>query len=139
MTCATHVILAGAVGALSRSRSRAFLAGVGTHLIADLIPHRDFSPPVEAALAMAALGAVGRLTGFDSPAFAGALGGIAPDLEHGLAVAGIGRGSRFPSHQGTHGRPVREVCSQAAVALIALAVIAQASPQKRQARSVAGR
>jgi len=127
MICGTHAMLAGAVGALSHSRSRAFLAGVGTHLIADLIPHRDCGFAVEAALVTAALAAVGGLAGFGSPAFAGALGGVAPDLEHALAVAGILAGSRFPSHQRVHGRPLREVVSQVVISAAALGVIAHAA------------
>jgi len=131
MTCAAHAILAAAVGALTRSRSRAFLAGIGTHLVSDLIPHRDFSPPVEMALTAAALMAVGGIAGFDSPAFAGAVGGVAPDAEHGLAVAGITRRPCFPTHRGVHGRRAAEAISQVAVSCAAFGLAMWRSRRSR--------
>ena len=123
MTCAAHAILAGAVGAIARSRSRAFLAGVGTHLLADLVPHRDFGPAVELVMVAAALAAVGRVAGFDSPAFAGSVGGAAPDLENGLDALGMAQCPCFPTHRHLHGRRVREVWSQIAVSCAAFGVI----------------
>ena len=112
MTVAAHAILGAAIGTLARRRWYAFLAGIGTHLVADLVPHRDFDIVTEAALATAALTAIGVTIGFDSPAFAGALGGAAPDLENGLASLGVVRRAHFPSHTGVHGKPRREVTSQ---------------------------
>jgi hypothetical protein len=128
-------MLAGAVGAIARSRGRAFLAGVATHLLADLVPHRDFSLPVEAAMAAAALMAVGRAAGFDSPAFAGAVGGVAPDVENALAALGVIERPCFPSHRGAHGRPVREVASQVALSCAAFEVILWQARRDRRARA----
>jgi hypothetical protein len=116
MICAAHAILAGAVGTLARRRRTAFVAGVGTHLIADLLPHRDFDIATETALAIAAVTAIGGAAGFHSPAFAGALGGVAPDLENGLVRAGLVKRPHFPTHTGIHGRATRGVASQALLA-----------------------
>ena len=119
MTCAAHAILAAAVGARARSRAGAFLAGIGTHLIADLLPHRDFSPAVEMLLAATALATVGRAAGFDSTAFAGALGGLAPDAETALLAAGMIERPSFPTHRGIHGRRTTEAVSQVALSCAA--------------------
>ncbi|UCH34378.1 MAG: hypothetical protein JSV65_17925 [Armatimonadota bacterium] len=119
MICAVHAIIAGAVGASARSRSRAFIAGVGTHLLADLAPHRDFSPPVELLMTAAALGAIGGVSGFNSAAFAGAIGGVAPDIENGLAALGVLAEPCFPTHRGAHGRRTPGVLAQVAISAVA--------------------
>lgn len=112
-------MLAGAVGALSRDRGRAFLAGIGTHLVTDLLPHRDFSVPLEMLLMAAALATVGGIAGFDSPAFAGAVGGVAPDAENGLVAARLIKRPCFPTHQEVHGRRTKEAVSQMALSCAA--------------------
>ena len=119
MTSAAHVMLAAAVGALSRERGRAFLAGIGTHLVTDLLPHRDFSVRRELLLTATALAVVGGVAGFGSPAFAGALGGVAPDAENGLAAAGVVKRLCFPTHREVHGRRTEEAFSQVALSCAA--------------------
>jgi len=124
MICAAHAILGAALGSFARTRSQAFIAGVGTHLLADLVPHRDFSPPAEAAMVAAALAVVAAAAGTDSTVFAGALGGVAPDLENGLSAVGLTDRRVFPTHQEIHGRRTAEVWSQVAISAAALAVVA---------------
>lgn len=127
-------MLAGAVGTFTRSRGRAFLAGIGTHLLADLVPHRDFGLTAEVVMAAAALAAVGVVAGFDSPALAGAIGGVAPDIENGLGAAGMVGRPCFPTHRGPHGRQVREVSSQIAVSCVALGIIMLMAGRDRSRR-----
>lgn len=134
MTCAAHALLAGAIGALARRRSRAFLAGVGSHLLADLVPHRDFAPALELLLVAAALAAVGGAAGFTSPAFAGAVGGVAPDAENGFVAAGATGRLCFPTHRGVHGRARREVWPQVLLSAAAFALILQRSARDHPAR-----
>jgi len=112
-------MLAAAVGALSRERGRAFLAGIGTHLVTDLLPHRDFSVPLEMLFMAAALATVGGVAGFDSTAFAGAIGGVAPDAENGLVAAGLIDRPCFPTHREVHGRRTTEAVSQVALSCAA--------------------
>jgi hypothetical protein len=124
MICAAHAILGAAVGSFARTRTRAFLAGVGTHLLGDLLPHRDFTPPMETALVGAALALVGAAAGVDSTAFAGAIGGAAPDFENGLAALALTDRRVFPTHHEIHGRRTAEVWSQVALSAAALAIVA---------------
>lgn len=135
MTVAAHATLAAAIGTLARRRRHAFLAGIGTHLVADLVPHRDFDILTEAALATAALTAIGFATGVGSAAFAGACGGVAPDLESGLAFLGVVKRAHFPTHTGLHGRPRREVASQILLSCALLGfTIWNAGRRKRRSR-----
>jgi hypothetical protein len=92
----------------------AFAAGAFSHLVCDLIPHKDYDLTVEAPLAAAALLAIGIRGGIRSTQFAGALGAIAPDFENGLAVLGVidRKNTIFPTHNDAvpwfvgHGRKV---------------------------------
>lgn len=124
-------MLAGAVGTFTRSRGRAFLAGIATHLLADLVPHRDFAVTAEVVMAAAALAAVGVVAGFDSPALAGAIGGVAPDIENGLGAVGVVGRPCFPTHRGAHGRQVCEVSSQIAVSCVAFGIILWQARRRR--------
>ncbi|HUT74891.1 MAG TPA: hypothetical protein VM221_08695, partial [Armatimonadota bacterium] len=82
-----------------------------------------FGVTAEVAMAAAALATVGVVAGFDSPALAGAIGGVAPDIENGLGAAGMMGRPCFPTHRGAHGRQVREVSSQIAVSCVALGIL----------------
>ncbi len=124
---------------MAHRRSRAFLAGVGSHLLADLAPHRDFTPALELLLMAGALAAVGGAAGFRSSAFAGALGGVAPDVENGFAAAGVASRPLFPTHRGVHGRSSRGLWTQIVLSGAAFAFILwqgrrnRAAEEKRQA------
>ena len=51
-------------------------AGVVTHLLCDLVPHRDYDITVEAPLALAMLIFLGARYGKRSPQFWGAIGAV---------------------------------------------------------------
>jgi hypothetical protein len=124
MMSGIHAILGAAVGSLSRRRGVAFLAGVGTHVVGDLLPHKDFGAAVEVPLLAAALWWVGARRGWASPAFWGAVGGAAPDIENALEYLGLRDGQRvFPTHRSWHGAKRREVASQGALGLLCWALL----------------
>ena len=112
MICAVHALLGGAIGACARRRSTAFLAGVGSHLLADLLPHCDYPVKVEVPMALGAVAAVGLIAGTRSTAFAGAVGGAAPDLEN------LGNQPKyFPTHRDArHGTRTKKVWPQVLLA-----------------------
>jgi hypothetical protein len=122
MICALHALLGAALGKRQK-KTPAFFTGVLSHLLADLLPHRDLTPNIETLMVLAALGGIGATQGWNSSALWGALGGTLPDVENGLAHwRGKGR-LVFPTHTGRHGAEVEEVYSQIGLALICLALI----------------
>jgi hypothetical protein len=130
MMGAVHAILGAAVGSLSARRGVAFLGGVGTHLVGDLAPHKDYGARTEVPLLAAALWWVGARCGWNSPAFWGALGGAAPDLENALERLGLcdGVGRVFPTHRWWHGRKRDEVISQGALSALCWALLRRVEP-----------
>jgi hypothetical protein len=95
-----HAAVGACVGARLKSPTASFAAGALSHLVCDLIPHKDYELAVEAPLAAAMLLTIGARYGVRSPQFVGALGGIAPDIENGLAVLGAITQNQtiFPTH-----------------------------------------
>ena len=89
MIGAVHAGVGAALGSLFKRRGSAFAAGVVSHLVADALPHKDFKPAIEVPLMAAAMAAIGKWRGVDSPEFWGAIGGITPDVEHAFLVAGV--------------------------------------------------
>ena len=130
MMSGTHAILGAAVGSLCARKAVAFLAGVGTHVVGDLLPHRDHGPAAEVPLVAAALWWVGAKRGWNSPAFWGAVGGAAPDIENALDRLGLrnSSGLGFPTHRSWHGARSNEVISQAQLGMVCLAVLRQREP-----------
>jgi hypothetical protein len=117
-----------ALGALIKDPKLAFAAGVLSHVAADMIPHRDFHPKIEAALLAGTMALIVKRHGINSPQFWGAVGAIAPDFEHLLLVSGIieEKDEIFPTHANFgkwHGRVTNERISQL-VTFIAGMVIA---------------
>lgn len=127
--------LGAAIGSLCRKKRDAFLAGIASHLIADITPHRDWSWEVEPLFAVGALLGIGAWRGLDSTEFWGALGGIAPDAEHTLLISGVIRreDELFPTHFKAgkyHGRQTKKRWSQLLIAAASVAVVALASSRK---------
>lgn len=125
MICAVHAVVGAAVGRLIGSRPGALAAGVATHLIGDLLPHKDFDPKVEAPLLAATLGVLAVRCGVNSPEFLGAVGGIAPDVENAAGIVGIipRESMRFPTHVGDgafHGPKTRSAWPQGVLAALCL-------------------
>lgn len=101
MMGSVHACIGAGVGSFFESRAAAFAAGVASHAVSDACPHRDLDNPIaEAVLAAGVLIGIGCWKGAGSPEFWGAIGGLAPDLEHGLVIAGLMDKERevFPTH-----------------------------------------
>lgn len=128
MTGIVHAAIGAAIGSLARSKPGAFAGGVLSHLVADALPHKDLDPKVEAVLVAAALTGLAKWKGTDSAAFWGAIGGILPDTEHALMLAGLISTEQeiFPTHIQNgkyHGADSGEQLSQLALLIAALLVV----------------
>lgn len=136
MTGASHASIGAALGALIRRPALAFLAGAASHIVTDALPHRDLPLRVEVALLGATIGFIAARHGARSPQFWGAVGAVAPDMEHALVELGIIRAEDevFPSHAWLgkyHGPPSSGPLSQIA-AFVAGLLIAE-WPQRGRA------
>ncbi|MCE5315340.1 MAG: hypothetical protein ABFD49_06570 [Armatimonadota bacterium] len=131
---AVHALIGAAIGSLMKNKAGAFAAGVVSHAVADVLPHRDCSPAVEAPLMAAAVAMIAKWRGIDSPEFWGALGAIAPDAEHALLISGLIDADHeiFPTHihDGKyHGPDSGERLSQVLIAAAACVVVMKRSGQ----------
>jgi len=104
MIVAVHAAVGAALGKLVERKDGAFAVGVASHLLCDLLPHKDFDIKVEAALAAVTFGVIAARCGVNSPEFIGAMGAVAPDAENAASVVGLlpKESMRFPTHQGDH-------------------------------------
>lgn len=111
MDLTSHSTAGAALGLkLGRTPLQAFLIGMASHVVLDMIPHRGLRIDTPDAVAYMAGGAVAlydrwRGSGWDSRVLWGAVGGVMPDVEHLL-----GRGKKvFPTHSGAlpHGHTDR--------------------------------
>ncbi len=130
MIAAVHALTGAALGRLLGNRGRAMLAGAASHVIADLLPHRDLDLPQEAALLAGALAFVVGARGANSPEFVGALAAAAPDLENLLARAGALPEERLllPTHNRLHGPETKGFGLQLALAAASVALLVAAPP-----------
>ncbi|MBV9848820.1 MAG: hypothetical protein JO250_03945 [Armatimonadetes bacterium] len=128
MMVSVHAAVGAGVGARAKRPGAALAAGVISHLLCDLAPHRDYALPIEAPLALAVfLYLVGRY-GPRSPQFWGAVGAVLPDAENALVIAGAFPQEKtiFPTHNEAapwflgHGRKVRSPLPQIILAALAL-------------------
>jgi len=129
MIGAVHACIGAGVGSFFRNKSAAFVSGVVSHLVADALPHKDLAPEIEVPLMAGMMAGIAAWKGLDSPEFWGAMGGISPDVEHGLLVAGIINKEQkvFPSHirDGKwHGEESNERLSQLLLSIAGLVVVA---------------
>lgn len=127
MICAVHAAIGAALGKFIGDRPGAFVAGVLSHWVADLLPHKDFTPQVEAPLLAATLGVLALRCGIASPEFVGACGAVAPDLENAAVVVHVLPRDKmiFPSHRGEHrhGPKTKSAWPQGILALLCLAFV----------------
>jgi hypothetical protein len=133
---AVHALIGAAIGSLLKNRGNAFAAGVVSHAVADILPHKDYGPEVEVPLMAAAIAAIGKWRGVDSPEMCGALGAILPDAEHALLLSGAITAEQeiFPTHikDGIyHGADSGERISQLLIAAAAVCVLAVSSSDGR--------
>lgn len=101
MMLVPHTGINAAAGRLFRRPAAAFAAGVISHALLDLVPHKDISAhKAEGALVFIMLGLVGSSCGWRSPAFWCAMGGVLPDVEQVLPWTDPAKGRRryFPTH-----------------------------------------
>lgn len=125
MIVAIHALTGAALGRLCRSRPEAFLVGALSHLVGDMLPHRDLGLAEEALLAGGALALIGAAKGSASREFVGACGAIAPDLENvvGRVLDLPDERLLLPTHSKYHGRKAASLRGQLALALCCLAVL----------------
>jgi hypothetical protein len=125
--CAVHAVVGAAIGRLAGEPKRALAAGVASHLLGDLLPHKDFDPKVEAPLLALTLGVLAWRCGVTSPEFVGAIGAVAPDVENAASHVGLisEEAMRFPTHRGanSHGPVVRSAWPQGVLAAACLAFV----------------
>lgn len=124
-----HACVGAAIGSIVKSRGGAFVGGVLSHLVLDMVPHRDVAPALDVPVMAAVLAGVAGLRGVDSPEFWGAVGGVAPDAEHALLMAGLIDKDHeiFPTHVrdgAFHGRESDERWSQLLVAAVSVLTLA---------------
>jgi len=121
-----HALTGAALARLCRTRTQAFALGFASHLPCDLAPHRDLEVPQEALLLGVALGLVAAMKGPNSKEFLGAMGAAAPDIENliGRALNIPDARLLLPTHSAYHGREIRSLRSQVALALGCLAAVA---------------
>ena len=81
MTGFVHAALGAAIGRFCKHPALAFVVGVGSHIVGDVIPHHDMDIG-ETPLVFGTLAQIGRVHGWKSPQFWGALGAVCPDFEH---------------------------------------------------------
>lgn len=93
-----HAAVGAALGARAENQAQAVAGGIASHLICDLLPHKDYEMPVELPLLAATLGFLAVRHGWRSREFAGAVGAILPDIENGLERLGALDGTLFPTH-----------------------------------------
>ena len=100
MVTALHVATGAAVGALTRSRGRAALAGLGAHALGDRIPHQDnASRRFEIVSGVGVILLLAATRGPFHPVTVGAAAASAPDLEHVVRLPRPGGRKLFPSHR----------------------------------------
>lgn len=100
MMMTTHALFGAALGRLAGNRPAAFLLGVASHALGDVLPHNEFPLKTDAPIAAATLALLCLRYGLTSAELAGALGGIAPDTEHVPTFLGWSgeQQERFPTH-----------------------------------------
>lgn len=126
MIAAVHALTGAALSRLCRTHGEAFLLGGLSHVIADMLPHRDLDIPEEAALLAGALALITGARGPASREFAGAVGAALPDVENLIArLRGLPDDRLlFPTHASYHGPKTRDFRLQIALALTGLLLLA---------------
>ena len=106
MTGSVHAALGAAIGRFVKNKPLAFVAGVASHFVGDIVPHHDMGP-AETPIVFATMARIAQQHGWNSPQFWGALGGICPDFEHIPAELRKDprrfkamKGKIFPTHNG---------------------------------------
>ena len=125
-----HAAIGAMVGANVKTPAGAIAGGAASHLLCDLVPHKDYELKIEAPLAAVMFAYLVARYGIRSQQVMGAMGGVLPDGENALAVLGILPEDKtlFPTHNKSgswyvgHGAKVDSPLPQVALALIALLI-----------------
>jgi hypothetical protein len=125
---AVHALVGATVGRWIGAPATAFAAGMLTHAMGDVLPHRDLKITAEAPLLLAALGLIAWRYGVRSPELAGATGAVLPDVENAAWMTGLMPRDRviFPTHRDEgryHGPEAQSAWPQAPIALACLAFL----------------
>ena len=125
MICAVHAVIGAALGKAAGHPGKAFAAGVASHLIGDLTPHKDLPAKVELPLLAVTISAIALMFGVKSPQFWGAVGGLSPDFENAAWMHGLipQDACRFPTHvhKGKYHAPaLKTALPQAVLVLLCL-------------------
>jgi hypothetical protein len=123
---AVHALTGAALARFCKTRPQALLAGALSHLVADMLPHRDLQIPEEALLLAGAFTTVAAARGPDSKEFVGALGAALPDLENlvGRILGLPDERLLLPTHNRYHGPEAPDFRGQLLLALGCLALLA---------------
>ena len=128
MMVSVHAAVGAMLGAGLKNPLAAIVSGASSHLLCDLVPHKDYDIKIEAPLALAMFTYIGCRFGLRSPQFWGAVGAVLPDAENALALLGVIREDQtlFPTHNKSaawyvgHGNAVDSPIPQIALTLISL-------------------
>lgn len=97
-----HVWLGAAVGSSAPDAASAVAAGLVSHAVGDMVPHRDGPPLLDSFASLLSLGYISARFGLASRQMLGAAAGVAPDVEHLARYAGhsLTKQPLFPTHNG---------------------------------------
>jgi hypothetical protein len=127
MIAAVHAVVGASIGKFAGDSKSAVMGGVASHLLMDLLPHRDFDAKTEALLLAPTMGMIAWKFGLTSPEFVGAFGAISPDLENAASRVGIipQEAMRFPTHLGEdkHGPKTESALPQGILAAVCVAFL----------------
>jgi hypothetical protein len=126
MMVSLHALMGAALSRLCPGPKQAFLLGLGSHLVADMIPHHDLDLLREGLLLGGVMGLLGYTQGVQSREFAGAVGAILPDAESAVAALGDLEDGKLilPNHSLLHGREVSSIRMQVLLGAACIAVLA---------------
>ena len=120
MIASVHAVVGASIGKLAGEPKGALAAGVASHLLMDLLPHKDFDARTEAFLLAPTMAIIAWKFGLTSSEFVGAFGAIAPDLENAASRIGLlaEENMRFPTHLGEdkHGPKTKSALPQGILA-----------------------
>jgi hypothetical protein len=133
----THAAIGAAIGSQSPTKEKAFAAGMVSHGIADLVPHRDFDMKIEVPLLGFMLALIAWRFGLKSKQLWGAIGGFSPDIENGLEILGVIPEAVYPTHTKRpwfvgHGRKVKSILPQMLLILLCLYIADRHQPNDSQ-------
>ena len=127
MIASVHAVVGASIGKFAGETEGALIAGVASHLLCDLLPHKDFDAKTEAILLAGAMSALAGKFGVTSPEFVGACGAVAPDMENAAFRLGLLREEqmRFPTHLGDdkHGPKTKSAFPQGILAAVCVAYL----------------